>query len=303
MVGTVYYYSVRNVYSGPNYSAEISTAGVDFPSNLPAPSNLTIPSFSGSIVNLAWTRNTTSNTETWLARTGIAGELILDPTRTTYDDYSVLPGNTYIYKLRHYYGNGQFSAYSNEATVSTPAGAYPAPTALVAQATGPTSIVLDWQFPYTSNNGFEIYRNGLYYATVGASTYSYTDTSVTANTSYTYKVRATFTGPNFSSFSNEVTVTTPTDQYPPPLNLQYNQVTSDSVHLFWIRNSSTNTQTQIYQDGVSIGNVGAATTDFTVTGLSPNTDYVFKVRHRYGGGIQSIFTNEVSVTTLTLVLL
>ena len=86
-----------------------------------------------------------------------------------------------------------------------------APTNLLLSSTSPTAISLAWDVhPNTDGDlaGFEVYRDGGLLATVlGASVTSFTDTTVTENTSYDYYILAIDTSYNRSTASNTVNAT------------------------------------------------------------------------------------------------
>lgn len=88
------------------------------------------------------------------------------------------------------------------------------PSNLTAQAVFPSQINLTWQDNSNNENGFKIERKtgatGTYsqIATVSANVSSYSNTGLTANTTYYYRVRAYNTAGN-SSYSNEVSTATP----------------------------------------------------------------------------------------------
>jgi calcineurin-like phosphoesterase family protein/fibronectin type III domain protein len=85
-----------------------------------------------------------------------------------------------------------------------------APTGLTASASAPTIVDLSWKAS-TDNVGvtnYLVFRNGNQIATIGATT-TYTDTTASANTSYTYTVKARDAAGNLSGASNAASVTTP----------------------------------------------------------------------------------------------
>ena len=98
-----------------------------------------------------------------------------------------------------------------------------APTNLTATAVSPPSVQLGWNDNSTNEDGFEIYRRdgsvgGLtLLTTVGANVQSYLDTTVDAQTSYTYEVAA-YNSAGYG-YSNQATVTTP--GIPDPLSMTY----------------------------------------------------------------------------------
>ncbi|MFB4277597.1 glycosyl hydrolase family 18 protein [Nonomuraea sp. MTCD27] len=165
-----------------------------------------------------------------------------------------------------------------------------------------TSVSLAWNAS-TDNvavTGYEIYRGGTLVTTVTGTTH--TDTGLTANTAYTYTVRARDAAGNRSANSNTVSATTTgggTDTAAPtvPGNLRSTGVTNTSVTLAW--NASTDnvavTGYEIYRGGTLVTTVTGTT--HTDTGLTANTAYTYTVRARDAAGNRSANSNSVSATT------
>jgi hypothetical protein len=85
------------------------------------------------------------------------------------------------------------------------------PANVTAKANSATSVTVGWS-PSTDNvgvTGYDVYRNGAKTATVGGSTTSWNDTSVSAGSTYTYAVDAFDAAGNISALSPGVAVTTP----------------------------------------------------------------------------------------------
>ncbi|SDH05060.1 glycosyl hydrolase family 18 protein [Nonomuraea jiangxiensis] len=173
------------------------------------------------------------------------------------------------------------------------------------RSTGVTnnSVSLAWDVS-TDNvgvTGYEVYRAGTLVTTVTGTTY--TDTGRTANTSYTYTVRARDAAGNRSANSNTVTATTTggggTDTTAPsvPGNLRSTGVTSNSVSLAW--NASTDnvavTGYEVYRAGTLVTTVTGTT--YTDTGRTANTSYTYTVRARDAAGNRSANSNTVTATT------
>ncbi|WP_422657700.1 lytic polysaccharide monooxygenase [Paenibacillus sp. EC2-1] len=99
-----------------------------------------------------------------------------------------------------------FSSGNNSGDTQAPT----APTGLAAAATTSTSTSLSWNA--SSDNvgvtGYKIYNGSSLVTTVSASTLNYTVTGLTANTAYTFTVKATDAAGNESAASNAVSVTT-----------------------------------------------------------------------------------------------
>ncbi|MFC7588492.1 glycosyl hydrolase family 18 protein [Nonomuraea antimicrobica] len=173
------------------------------------------------------------------------------------------------------------------------------------RSTGVTnnSVALAWDTS-TDNvavTGYEIYRGGTLVTTVTGTTH--TDTGLSANTAYTYTVRARDAAANRSANSNSVTATTTgggggdTTAPTVPGNLRSTGVTNNSVALAW--NASTDnvavTGYEIYRGGTLVTTVTGTT--HTDTGLSANTAYTYTVRARDAAANRSANSNSVTATT------
>jgi len=98
---------------------------------------------------------------------------------------------------------------------STPSTPPTAPSNLAATAAAPTRVNLSWTDTANNETGFKIERKvgaGAYseIAQTPADATSYVDMTTQANTTYTYRVRATNAAGD-SAYSNEATVTTPAE--------------------------------------------------------------------------------------------
>ena len=114
---------------------------------------------------------------------------------TGYADTGVEAETRYEYTVKALDPSGNRSSTSNAATVTTPAApdtqAPTAPTGLEARPISPRRVDLSWAAA-TDNRGvtnYEILRDGQLLATTGDVT-SYSDTTVSAQTTYEYAVRA-----------------------------------------------------------------------------------------------------------------
>ena len=104
---------------------------------------------------------------------------------------------------------------SKSVTVTAPPAAPAAPTNLVATVISKSQISLTWTDNATNEDGFEIERckgatctNFVQIATVGVNTTSYSNTGLTANTTYRYRVRA-YNASGTSGYSNIAAAKTP----------------------------------------------------------------------------------------------
>jgi glucose/arabinose dehydrogenase/PKD repeat protein len=179
-----------------------------------APSNVAASASSPNRVDLSW--NAASD------NVGVAGyEVLRDGeiiatlgTVTAYADTGVEAETRYEYTVKALDPSGNRSSMSNPATVTTPAApdtqAPTAPTGLDARPVSTQRVDLSW-VAATDNRGvtnYEILRDGQLLATTGDVT-TYSDTTVSPQTTYDYAVRALDAAANRSPSSNAARVTTP----------------------------------------------------------------------------------------------
>src|SRR6185503_8816158 len=112
---------------------------------------------------------------------------------TSNSDTGLDAGTTYHYRVRAQNAAGP-SAYSNSASATT-VGPLIAPSGLNATPVSTSRINLTWVDNSTNEDGFAIERssdniNFAPLATVSANIGTYSDTGLTASTTYYYRVRA-----------------------------------------------------------------------------------------------------------------
>lgn len=204
------------------YSANYVVYNGSTPPTPPAaPSGLTAGAVSTSQINLAWTDNATDETGFKIERcagvdcTSFSQIATAGANVTSYANTGLAASTSYSYRVRAYNSGGD-SDFSNTATAMTQASALPpaAPSSLVAVAVSRSQINLTWVDNATDETGFSIERclgtkctNFAQIATVGANIKAYSDTGLSARTTYRYRVRAYNANGN-SAYSNIVKATT-----------------------------------------------------------------------------------------------
>src|SRR6185503_4051079 len=115
-----------------------------------------------------------------------------------------------------------------------------APTGLGATATSSSAITLNWTDTATNEDGFKIERKtgaGAFQplVQVGPNITTYADSGLTANTLYTYQVRAYNTGGEsvFSNTASATTLTTPPPIPAAPTGLGATATSSAAITLNW----------------------------------------------------------------------
>jgi len=176
-----------------------------------------------------------------------------------------------------------------------------APTNLAASNITQTTVDLSWTAS-TDNvgvTGYDVYQGSTLLGTVtGTSTQV---TGLTANTSYSFSVKAKDDAGNVSSASNTVNVTTlsdaDTEAPTAPTNLAASNITQTTVDLSWTASTDNVGVTgyDVYQGSTLLGTVTGTSTQ--VTGLTANTSYSFSVKAKDDAGNVSASSNVVNVTT------
>jgi hypothetical protein len=168
-------------------------------------------------VSLSWTGSSGATSYTVKRGLSISGPftaIASGLTSTAYLDNAVSNGTTYYYVVTATNAGGE-SPNSNvaSATPQTPASVPNAPTSLTATALTKTQARITWTDNAGDETGFRIERasaGGTFaeIATSGANTTAFTDNSLKANKTYSYRVRS-FNAAGNSTYSNTATMTTP----------------------------------------------------------------------------------------------
>ncbi len=178
----------------------------------------------------------------------------------------------------------------------------PAPSNVVSTLTG-GSVKLDWVDNSSTETGFKIERatdGGAYsqIQTVGANVTTYTDTTVSANHTYLYRVRS-YNGLGDSDYSNSVaanTYTIPAD----PTSLTATATGSSAIFLHWVDNATNEVNYKLERKVGSGGSFlfirqfSANVTTFLETATG-GLLYTYRVRASNPAG-NSGYSNEASIT-------
>jgi Fibronectin type III domain len=282
-----------------------------------APSGLTATAVSSAGIELAWTDNADSETGFKIER-GTDGVNFTEIGTTAantaaYSDTGLSASTTYYYRVAatNSAGDSPYSNIANAATQAPAATAPAAPTSLLATAESSTGIDLTWTDNADSETGFKVERstNNVSFtliATTAADATSYSDTGLTASTTYYYRVAATNSAGD-SAYTNTANATT---QAPPitipaaPSSLLATAPSCTAIDLSWTDNSSDETGFTIERstDDVSfalLATVGPNTTNYTDTGLTPVTKYYYRVAATNSAG-DSTYSNTANATTRIL---
>lgn len=309
---TPYYYVVRATNSAGS-SANSGEASATTLSNIPAaPGSLAATATSPNDINLTWADNSSNEANFVVSRSSSAGGpytdiVTLGANTTSYTNSGLTASTAYYYVVRATSSGGS-SAYSNEASATTLQQPPNAPTSLAATVINSTQINLTWTDNSTNEANMVVARSttsgGPYtdIATLGANATSYSNTGLTASTTYYYVVRATNSG-GASANSNQASGTTlPNPPAAPSALAATAAANGTQVDLSWADNSGNEDSFTVARSATSGGpytdivTVGANTTAYSNTGLSENTTYFYVVRSSNAGG-SSANSNQASATT------
>ena len=271
-----------------------------------APSSLTATAASSTQINLKWTDNSGIETGYKIERgTASAGPFTqiatVGASVASYSNTGLSAATTYYYRVRAYNATGN-SGYSNTANATTADVPPAVPTALTATAVSSSQINLAWTQNSGNETGFKIERSGdnvtfAQVATVGANVVTYSNTGLSGNTTYYYRVRAYNSAGN-SAYSNTASdITAPQA----PSGLTATAAGYDQIDLSWTDNSSSEAGFKIERspDNVTFTQIAtnaAGVATYSNTGLSANTTYYYRVRS-YNSNGNSTYSNTASATT------
>ncbi|MCU1240423.1 MAG: hypothetical protein JWO71_1149 [Candidatus Acidoferrum typicum] len=295
---------------GP-YSS-VATAVTSAPT-FTAPSNLAAVSSGPAQINISWAAGTEvggtisqylverctgancGNTPSNFAQVGTS-------TTTAFSDTGLLGSTSYSYRVRATDASANLSAYSNIVTATTGAPTFTAPSNLTSTASGSTQINLTWtagtetggtitQYLIERCQGVNCGNTPSNFAQVNTSaTTSFSDTGLTASTSYSYRVRSTDASNNLGPYSNISSATTSTNSPTAPSSLTATPAGPVQINLAWgASTESGGTVSQYLIErcaGVGCANTPAnfaqvgtsAGLSFNDAGLLGSTSYSYRVR-------------------------
>ncbi|MCP4723652.1 MAG: hypothetical protein GY863_01375, partial [bacterium] len=323
VIGTTYYYKIAAIDTAFNYSGfSTQDYGAAIDTTAPnTPQNLTAADGSDNVL-LEWDQNVESDLlkytiyrSTTPGFSPVPGDSIdiAASTDTTFTDTLAAVNTTYYYRISASDSLNQESSFSNEAS-ATPFDPVPpaAPTNLIASA-GNSQVSLVWDLnSETDMNTYIVYRSQTPGFTpvssnaIGVNTHpdiTYTDNDVYNNATYYYKIAATDSLNNISTFSNEASAT------PVPL-LNYSWQTKAVMTTARFASASATYDGKIYTAG---GRTGTASNEISdlLEEYDPNTntwapkDTMLTIRENFAGDILSdkliIIGGEASGTKLKTV--
>ena len=266
--GTRYGYQVRGCADsdGSEVCGGLSPIG----SAITIPSGVTATPEGITSLKISWNR--VKEATHYIVRNGSAIVAVINYLATSYDVTGLLPNTVYTYRLTACYKSVCSPAASITAT--TPVAIPVTPTGFIATALGLTSISMSWN-SVAGAEYYQVSNNEELVANITHPNTSYTATGLSPDTEYTYRVRAC----NVSGCSPaaDITATTPVAIPVSPGGVTFTALSSTSLSISW--ESVVGAVTYEVRDGGGRDTtISHPATSYTATGLSPNTEYTYRVR-------------------------
>jgi len=270
-----------------NWSNEVNFTTCYLP-----PTNLTATPKTYSSVTLSWTAN--SNAPEWQICLNDDENNLIDASTNPFVLTGLTQQTQYAVKVRASH-NGTISDWSGNVNFTT-LPYCPAPTDLSALNVTCNSMMLSWNQNGTVSN-WQICLNNDESNLITTNANPYSLTGLSAQTTYSVKVRGRLGGENYSDWSESINVTT-TAFYQEPTDLAATEIHSNCAVLNWTENSNAN-EWRICLNNDMANLMTVNTRPFTLTGLTPESTYTVKVS-AYHEGSFSGWSDPISFTTLVL---
>ncbi|MFC1563512.1 kelch repeat-containing protein [candidate division KSB1 bacterium] len=330
-VGLIYYYRVSAIDSVLNESAFSNQASaIPIDTVAPAiPQNLSAVVGANRYIDLSWDANTEPDLTDYIIYRSLVNDfspsssdsiaIVSSPT-VTYRDSGLVIDSTYYYKIAAIDTAYNYSGFSTQDFGTVVDTTPPNAPQNVTAADGPDNVLLEWdQNTEADLLKYTIYRSitpgfspapgdSLY--TAASTDSAFTDTSAAVGITYYYRISASDSLNQESSFSNEASAT-PFDPLPPaaPTNL-IASAGNAQVSLIWDLNAEADMDTYIIYRSLTPGftpessdSIGVNThpdTTFTDINVFNNTTYYYKIAATDTVNNLSAFSNEASATPVPL---
>jgi fibronectin type 3 domain-containing protein len=304
--GTTYYYKVKAVNSlGESGYSYVLKAKVGSSSNsLSRPSGLTAKAESKTQISLKW--NYVSNADEYYIyrATSASGTYtkIASASGTSYADNNLSENTSYYYKIQAVNNTTQ-SEYSTAVAMKTQTSVLAAPANLRVSSVNGAKVSLEWN-SVTNATSYNVYRSssssGTYTKMLTVSATSYTDSSLSNNTTYYYKVKAV-NNSSESDYSSVATATTGSNNsdLDSPDDLTAESYGDDEITLDWDSVDDAEYY-YIYRSTSSSGTYDMIErvdeTSYTDEDLRDDTTYYYKVK-AYDGHDTSDFSSSAHAST------
>ena len=196
---------------------------------------------------------------------------------TSYSNENLTSATTYSFKVAAV-GSGD-KVGNVSAAVSAQTQLMPAPQNLRATSVGTNEVSLQWD-AITGASYYKLYRNSAFIANVFGTTY--TNGSLSVNTTYSYTVTAVNVNGISGFFSNTLNVTT---KLPAPQNLRQTSSTTTSISIAWDSVPGASFYA-LFRNGVYYKSLYGSY--YTDSGLAYNSTFGYQVQAVYGENVSEL---------------
>ena len=331
LANTTYYFKVRSICSVGDTGIYSIVSSFTTPAFIcTAPIGLTTNGISSTKATLSWTKlsnpptiaylvcykkivDTVWNCDTILnsindpndTLVGIGADSMrigfrIDPP-FTYPIAGLMPNTEYEWKVKSICINGESSDYSNPTTKFKTDSLCGMVKNLNVVRIGFDNATLKW-----TNTGGDIQLFKIRYRKVGTSVwttkYSIKDSikisGLLPNTTYEFQVQTTCSSPDTSAYTASVNFTTLTAcNFDTPKNLKETSVTSTTASLSWTSINGVNFELSYKKINDPTFTTLVVTNPYILTGLLPNTTYVWKLRNKCAIGYGDFSAQTDTFTT------
>lgn len=215
------------------------------------------------------------------------------------DDVDENSQTTYYWRMKYFDDEPAEGSFSTSTATFTLLDIPNEPTSLTTSSLAATSVGLAWVDSSSLEDNFElqISTDGTTFsssASPAASATSATVSSLSANTQYTFRIRAVNTAGN-SSYATSTAFYTLANV---PTSVSATADSANAITVSWSANSnSPSTSYELRNETTGQTITGLSTTSYTVTGLSENTTYVFSVRAVNSENKSTSYSSSASART------
>ena len=304
---TKYYFQIQSNCGGgnlSNYSTIDSFTTLIPPCN--APTGLGYTAITSNSAQLNWSVVSSAINYNVQYKMFSAGTWTTAVSATnTYTLSSLTPSTKYYFQIQSNCGGGNLSNYSTKDSFTTAAPPIcNIPTNLSAKNITASSAQLNWTNVASAisyNLQYKLSSSGTWTTIVSASNV-YVLTGLTAATSYDFQVQANCGNGNLSNNSSPISFFTLASIITcgVPQSLSATTITATSAQLNWgIIGGILNYNLSYQQTGTGTWiTIICGTNSYSLTGLTPNTNYEFMVQSNCGSGNISSFSAALPFVTL-----
>ncbi|MEH7417299.1 fibronectin type III domain-containing protein [Neobacillus drentensis] len=295
------YIRIANGYNSSTYQTIYKWFSTN-PASYNPPTNLKAAATSYNNVNLTWTAASGVSGYEIYRSTSSTGTFtkIASATGTSYNNSALNTGTTYYYKVRSY-KTGTTTAYSSFTPVVSVKPTLSTPASPKAVSSAYNSIKTSWA-AVSGANGYEVYRaassTGTYTLVSSTTSTSFTNTGLSTNQPYYYKIRAYRTVGTMKVYSSYTTVVSARPVPSVPTSFAATRLNSTSIKLTWGAVSGANGY-ELYRSTSSTGTYtllkSTTTLYFTNSGLTTGKTYYYKLRAYKTVGSTKVYSGWTSI--------